>query len=53
MNDFLSTIILSKPAQDSPVDFYLVEFEWIAKLVSVRNLETHQTNGKEKVKTQT
>ena len=35
------------------MDFYFVEFEWIAKLITVRNLETHQTDGKKKVETET
>lgn len=44
---------LSKTTQNSPVDFYFVEFEWITKLISIRNLKTHQTDGKKKVETET
>jgi hypothetical protein len=40
-----------KSAQDSPMDFYLVEFERIAEFVSVGDLKTHQTNRKKKIKT--
>src|SRR6218665_63771 len=44
---------LSKTAQNSPMDFHFVEFEWITNFVSVGNLKTHQTDGKKKVETQT
>lgn len=41
----------SETAQNSPMDFYFVEFERIPKFVSVGNLKTHQTDGKKKVET--
>ena len=35
------------------MDFYLVEFEWIAYFVTVGDLKAHQTNRQKKVETQT
>lgn len=43
----------SETAQNSPMDFHFVEFEWITNFGSVGNLKTHQTDGKKKVETQT
>ena len=42
---------LSKSAQDSPMDFYLVELEWIADFVTVGDLKAHQTDRKKEIKT--